>query len=1401
MALTDDELILRSQLELDISEAEKEVSKLKKALATLIKKQQEEVKGGGVASGTTINAIKEYKKLLKDSEGRLSALRNEMKSLGDEGGKAVDGLNNKLGALFTVGAATTFAKRVMDTRSQFQQLEIAFTTLLKSEDKANKLMSDAVDLAAKTPFDLQGVANGARQLIAYGFAADDVIEDIRRLGDVAAGLGLPLQRLTYLYGTTRVQGRLYARDMLQFTNSGIPMLDQLAKMYGKTTNEINEMVSAGKIGFEDIKKAIYAMTDEGGQFANLMEKQSKSIGGQISNIQDALDSMFNEIGKKSEGVINAGLGAVSWMVEHYETLGKVLGSVVVTYGAARAATMTYSAVLKVSKKLTEGATLASLARQRAEAALAKTLGITTTAQKGLNKAMFANPYVIAASAVMALGAALVSCAIASTKGAAGVRSFNKYVEEQQKSLKDNQAAAESYIKTLESETATQEERTAAVQALLDKYPQLADYYKNEADLLNDILNVKKLIGAQDKENAYNADMARLAELETNLTNLRNMSMSGNDYGFTTYSHIRDTEKEISLLKDKIKKDYGNMFDIGPTREDFKKAVETPLRNVDSVLSDIKDTEKSINTLQDKAKKKGLTADEKKNLEDYQKQLKTLQAEYQTYTGKSYGGSKSKDNTMAKDVEEAAKKAEDAHKKLVDNMESLTADSEKLAADAIENTFEQRIRQNEIDANRELAMLKKQKDERLKLLQEEDEAKQRMENPNAEVKTRITGLPKEELEMFAKMEAQIFAGLKRSNAAVYDELLDEYGGYEREKYNLTKEWDEKIAAAENGGLDKEFIERLKLLKEASLADLELGNVSDYGSFLNDILPATIKKLNAEMALLPENMKAGGERAAQETMADLAEAFAASAEDISFTKWYNNLGEKTFKALQEELDRTQTYIDDMESAGDLSDSESDALARAKLEIAALKKKIQELTGAQKESNINWKEASDILNRACDTFNEIGEAIGGVVGETISNLGTLVSGCLDVANAIKAIKDTTDPMEKATGFISVISAAVKIISKFVNILKENTAADLEATAANARYAQSVRELNDALREKSYINAFGTDSYGLFKNAQRVADEAKRNLSIIKDYYDGIGEALAKTYGGMISPDAFTTLTADMRSSWQKFIGSSDNIEKLSLGDLFLEDGTFDGERLKEWYAEYGEYISESQKTMVDGLIAEWERYEASIKEMDDYLASLFDPTAESMADSMISAFMETGDALLDLTDLANSFGRNMAKSMVVSQLMEVFNKEAQDKIKELLLNGDASGAVEMYNRLLEQANAQAPAITEFLKALNMDVDPDERQGEQKGIAQASQDSVDELNGRATVIQTHTFQINENVKAIRDQNQMLIATSSSILDEVRGIHDDTRSLDAKVGEVLNNQAKINSNISWIIDKGVRAN
>lgn len=272
---------------------------------------------------------------------------------------------------------------IVSVRGQFQQLEIAFETMLGSGSKAKALMDQMAETAAKTPFDLQGVAGGAKQLLAYGESADKVNDTLVRLGNIASGLSIPLNDIVYLYGTTMVQGRLYAQDVRQFTGRGIPLVKELAAMYGKTAEEINAMVSEGKIGFPEVEKVIKKLTDQGGQFYNLMEKQSASLTGQISNLGDAWDMALNKIGERNQEVFSTGISGATYLVEHLDDVLRIVKSVAIAYGSYRAAVILNT----LATKGYTGVSLIDNTVRQAKIALLKTDDVLTGKVAAQTKAM------------------------------------------------------------------------------------------------------------------------------------------------------------------------------------------------------------------------------------------------------------------------------------------------------------------------------------------------------------------------------------------------------------------------------------------------------------------------------------------------------------------------------------------------------------------------------------------------------------------------------------------------------------------------------------------------------------------------------------------------------------------------------------------------------------------------------------------------------------------------------------------------------------------------------------------------------------------------------------------------------------------------------------------------------
>lgn len=311
----------------------------------------------------------------------LQRSRESFRSLGESANaelQSMDGFMAKAAqtaaGLFAVDKLKDFASAIATVRGEYQQLEIAFETMLGSKSQADALMAQLIDTAATTPFEMKEIAESSKMLLAYGMAADEVNGTLIRLGDIAAGLSIPIKDLAFLYGTTMVQGRLYTQDLNQFLGRGIPLADELAKQFGKNKSEVKKLVEEGKIGFPEVQKAIEALTNEGSKFGGLMEAQSKTIKGQLSNIEDAWEQMMNEIGRSQEENISKALDITGKLIENWRTVGKVVLTAAAAIGSYKAAVVTLAAIRKVSdtaKVLNTGQQLRSVLTLEQQAKLSK----------------------------------------------------------------------------------------------------------------------------------------------------------------------------------------------------------------------------------------------------------------------------------------------------------------------------------------------------------------------------------------------------------------------------------------------------------------------------------------------------------------------------------------------------------------------------------------------------------------------------------------------------------------------------------------------------------------------------------------------------------------------------------------------------------------------------------------------------------------------------------------------------------------------------------------------------------------------------------------------------------------------------------------------------------------------
>jgi tape measure domain-containing protein len=365
---------------------------------------------------------------------------------------------------FSLNFAANMVKQIALVRGEFQQLEVAFRTMLGSKAKADALMQEVVQFAAITPFELKDVASGAKSLLAFGVAAEDVIPTLKSLGDVSAGLSVPIERLILNFGQVKTQAKLTGRELRDFNVAGVPIIAELAKNLGVAEKEIAAMVEVGNIGFEDVAKAFKTMTDEGGRFSNLMFEQSKTITGQISNLKDEWAMMLNEIGKNNEGAISGALNISKSMVDNYEKVIDVLKILVATYGAYKTAVILTAVAQKA-------AGIAEMVKQFNN--LRKGIDAARAAQTAFNTTASANPYGLALA-----GIALLVTAITTLVSRA--KDVQRYVDEMADSVDElgKQAAIDELVRKYELLSANTEKTKEEQEELKEITKQLGSTFGN-----------------------------------------------------------------------------------------------------------------------------------------------------------------------------------------------------------------------------------------------------------------------------------------------------------------------------------------------------------------------------------------------------------------------------------------------------------------------------------------------------------------------------------------------------------------------------------------------------------------------------------------------------------------------------------------------------------------------------------------------------------------------------------------------------------------------------------------------------------------------------------------------------------------------------------------------------------
>ena len=1364
-------------------------------------------KGGEIAARVTLDTS-QLDKDVQRATGKFQQISQSAQQESHRMQDALMGIGKAMGIAFSAQQAIQFVQKLVSVRSEIQSLEVSFRTLLGSQEKATELMRQMNEFAAATPLMIDDLAKGAQTMLGFNVNPDEVMPMLKAIGDISMGDAQKFQALTLSFSQMQSVGKLMGQDLLQMINAGFSPLAVMADKTGKSIGELKEEMSKGAITADMVKQAFIDATSEGGQFYGMLDGQSNTIKGALGALSGAITDMFNSIGEQSEGVITGAIKSVKWLVENFETLGKVLAGIIATYGTYKAVMMTVVALERLQVQLA----LAKVEGMTKQAAL---LDILKAKQLALNKAVMSvvNPYVLLAMAIVGATYGIYKLATAESEAEKAQKRHNDQMERGKKMLEDYSQAVDDYIAKIKDVNATDLQRTKAYEELIRLLPQLKGKSMDEVATMGgddldklkkqneDIIHYQQLkkeaeqarkaveeaqrgveLAKQSTGQSYATELAyaerklvarqedlklaeealrveeeaqRRAEWETKtqdekvailndqLTALqrqqsaytdmlppqaRQLALQGNIKGAIEAcrdvtgvfgSRIEDAVYQTARLANKIGDVQGqlNKVQAVPTGKTYKQALA-------DAYQEYKRTQRALQEAKNKSE-----ADYLKAKDDADNAKKAYEA---------LGGNTSPRTTSS--APKRDRKAEQAEeRRRLQQLADLKADfARKELRQAIDNEFalkQARISAQEdtIQKELELARLhtaqlkeenKRREEDWIEALQRKREEEWKLSNPaKAKQGYSFTGvttkddLSKQQLEQLAEYDRIATEQGVKAETEALRKRLQQFESYAQERQRIAKEY-----------ADKE-------------ADLRKSD----GSLREGATEDNIDELK---------------RQSDEALAKIDEAWAEREE--SYQQWMTDIATMSVAQLEQELERVQELLATAKEQG--KDDKSVAVLRAQL--ANVQKKLKEIQRDAKstgKSFADWSRATETLRATKDELEGIAES----VRPLSDSLASAIQGVAGLATPVIGIIGSIGKFAEMTS--KGISASATATQKAISIAEKGTVI-LTIISTAIQLAIKIASLfNRDKQHESNIKALGNDIAEIqwrldHWNWDNLEESAGKPLERINEW---LAEARLKAI-------ASAAATGDYAKAWQAMHDITVGTEEAgrNLADAYMRADYMAGQLLgSDRYTQMRKQLDMmGQQVVKIGQQAEEEKkkkkpdqskldeYERQQKELvqkmaeriDNMLSDLLGGNAIQLADklgnALFDAFSKGEDAARAFEGAVNDIIRNMVKKLLIQQFLEkpiaeAINKLKQAATKDGVLDMDALIAsigtlFDDFQKIGADAGKLQEAYDKIMQTIGKDMD-DMLSGDRKGIATASQDSVDELNGRATAIQSHTAMI----------------------------------------------------------------
>lgn len=1351
----------------------------------------------------TFNAdFRDFDKAMAHFRQQMGMVENVGNQTARSVGESFGKMGQLLGGYLSARAVADFGRQVVTVRGQFQAIDASLKVLLGSEKEATKLMSELMETATKTPFDLQQVANGAKQLLAYGESVDKVNETLIMLSDISSGAGQPINDLIYLYGTMMTQGRAYAQDIRQFTGRGIPLIEELAKVMGVAKDEVSALVTAGKIGFPEIQKAIQNMTSEGGKFYKMSETISTTVQGQLNRLQDAYQIMLNKIGESNNGLINSGIAFTSSLLENYEKIGNALAGLITAYGIYK------TAIIAVN--------IANQVRQYGS--LIEVIKRLTTAQRLLNSAVMKNPYIALASVLVGLSVSIIGL----VKSSADLEKVTNKVTEANERL-DNRISIHSQI-------------------------------------INDSIDAIRNQTLAYDEQVKILERLRLLTGNENLTIEEIRTMSNEDYDkFKKRSSLLGSKKELQeekkIYEDILKwkelnkkeekefwerQEYNNWYERRDIKALYKELTAKGV--VNNIQEFTKYIEERNKTLEDKIKQTDIDIlNLDKEIENENKEKQEEQEEKNLKLEEKYS------KRRAKAKAEFYRELEQAEINHQENMKQIRKDESEYTGDKID--FNAKREEEKERYKEETEAIKKSYQDYLKGINDELVATTRTERENAFLQ--IDEDFKQGIE-----ELKNTFGENSKEYKTYAPILEKQRDINKLRQESKNELEDINKAQEIELQSLDDIHKREIDIAKLRGDEQLAYESTQGLLRNQI--TLLDKKNAKLAEQKAKFEAiGDKQSAEKIQVEIDNnTFAKGRKEIElFDNSLQHLGrtigvdfdlksKKGIKALKEKfevIDELTLKIEDAEKR--LSNANTDE-EKEQIQTQIDAYKIQLSKAKEDLRNGLFKQGALLvangISKAAHSMEELAEATGNVKLQELAGQ----------ASALADILGNTAQGFASGGWIgAVVAFATSMIEGVVDSIVSAKAEVLELETNLKDFDSSLKTNSMLFNEDYYENIFGEDRmgkmHGLASSIKKFGDSYKGLIKDIEDDTEFKGTKERRNFGlaFLIDPDALRQglyLMGKTSKEYQTYINGIkkgyDGLENMliktkdrsdfaslfgfedeytSLKDLAPElwdGGEFNVDNAKV-FLETNTQITDEQRKQLQTIVEQKEQYEEYKKELDEMLNDTFGKISDSLADSLINSINEGTDAMEGFRDVALDVISDLEQQMV-SSIFNAYMGNFQDRMKEIINSGgneiDMSNLIgEMFNGLHETLELSKHALDEFradAKEYGYDLYKSAQDAEDEILKGAglklTASEIRESNGNFMGLKMTAMEINSNVanmKAIAQTHNDLLRSNQNALMAIVTNTAHLQYIREDINNVRSNISVMRSDIDNINRKGVQ--